>query len=138
MAMGKAVKDGKGIITNYHKIAKFIVDTENELVQVLVRHYADKEYRDTEKENKKLNTDFKDKYEKLNKLVDENLPETIQERIELTNYINEIQDVRDNEPSMVVGDSNEILTYDSSTNYSLKGVYNELKKLEKYKNSKEL
>lgn len=138
MALYKAIKNEKGVITNYHKIAKFVVDSENALVQVLMRHYADSEYRDTEKKNHKVNTDFKDKYERLNKLVDENLPETIQERIKLTEYVNAIQEVKDNEPSMVVCDSQEVLVFDSEADYSLQGVYNELKKLEKYKDSEDV
>ena len=138
MGLKVKIRDGRGITTGYHKIGRFIVDTENRLVQVLVRHYTDETFRELEKEKQEFRDEFKEKHARLQELVAEDSEETIEERIELTDHINSIQEVKDNEPTFVVSDSNEVLAFDSEVDYSLAGVYNELKKLDKYRKSKDV
>jgi hypothetical protein len=134
MGLNKQIKDGRGVTTNYHRVSQFIVDSNNEKVNVIVDSYADEEFRQTEQTNKAARIAFAQMHATLNELMDKNEDGCYTEEIqELTHQINEMNDVQDNEINMVVNSTEFIFEYDPEADYSLKGIYNKLKELEIFK-----
>lgn len=139
MALLKEITDEKGIITKYHKISSFVVDTENQLVRVIIKNYTNQTYREKEKANTKITEDFKNKYLELNRLIDKNGDGYYTEEIvKISEEINSVMEVKDNEPPLAVSDASELLRYDPEGDYSLAGIYEELKQTEKYAGSEDI
>lgn len=136
MALKKTIRNEKGIDVTYHKISRFMVDSDNEIVQVFIRHYTLAKFRDLDRKKKSSDNELKDKYSRLGELIANPSDANLEERIELTQYVNGIQEVQNGKISYYVDESQELIPFDPEGDYSITGMYNELLKLEKYKDAK--
>lgn len=140
MALSKTFTNKKGISVSYLKVVSVTVDFIFNKVIVGIRAYVSDDIRNAEKEFEKAEEIRTNMYKELDELMLMERTEEINEKIiELSNSINEltVQDEIDMK-DLYLEVITEKLEYVPDIDLTLSGVYNELKKLEKYKNSEDV
>jgi len=163
MALVKKIETDNGIVIRYHKIHSFNLDSGKKTVDVNVKCYARKKYRDMEKENEELIKEIEEKLVPINELVKEieikqnriselieqdedeeerkNLSEKVNEltnqSIELSKELQPLLDKKQDNFSTSILETTVSLPLDMEKSYNLGTLYNELKETELYRDSED-
>ena len=135
MALYKEITDDKGINSKYFRISKVELDIDNKRLNIEVKEYADKKYRETEKNTKKLILQIEEEQKKVN-LLNENYLENEDEILKLNKNIESLVEEYNENYNKDLSVKTNIYSFDlQDKEYSLTICYNMLKTLEIFKNS---
>jgi len=139
MAMHKLIKNEKGVETTYHRIGSFNFNADTKILIVKIKEYVNESIRQIEKESFNHENTKQEKYGELNSLMDmERTNEVNDKVIKVSNEINKL-----NEIDMLIEEDlyvyeTEIELFIDENRLSRNIIYNELKKLDRYKDSKDV
>lgn len=135
MALYKEITDDKGINSKYFRISKVELDIDNRKLNIEVKEYADKKYREKEKNTEKLILQIEEEQKKVN-LLNENYLENEDEILKLNKNIESLVEEYNENYNKDLSVKTNIYSFDlQDKEYSLTICYNMLKTLEIFKNS---
>lgn len=135
MALYKEITDDKGINSKYFRISKVELDINNKKLNIEVKEYADKKYRENEKNTEKLILQIEEEQKKVN-LLNENYLENEDEILKLNKNIESLVEEYNENYNKDLSVKTNIYSFDlQDKEYSLTICYNMLKTLEIFKNS---
>lgn len=135
MALYKEITDDKGINSKYFRISKVELDIDNKKLNIEVKEYADKKYREAEKNTEKLILQIEEEQKKVN-LLNENYLENEDEILKLNKNIESLVKEYNENYNKDLSVKTNIYSFDlQDKEYSLTICYNMLKTLEIFKNS---
>ena len=135
MALYKEITEDKGINSKYFRISKVELDIDNKKLNIEVKEYADKKYRETEKNTEKLILQIEEEQKKVN-LLNENYLENEDEILKLNKNIESLVKEYNENYNKDLSVKTNIYSFDlQDKEYSLTICYNMLKTLEIFKNS---
>lgn len=160
MALLKEIKNNKGLITKYHRISSFTINKDSNILNVYIKSYADESYRELEKrvinlklQRNELSSDIASKRNEIDLVkfkgtedsipqeeTDKRVEELLSQISELESNINEInEEISTNEiGSTFLLDYTDNIPLDLNKSYNITEIYNELKKIEKFKDSEDI
>lgn len=140
MALLKDIIDKNGVKTSYHRIGSVLINKDLKRVQIVMKRYSNEKYRLDEKKYISKEQRMNEKQELLSNLIINNSDGSQNEKIkELTEEINKLTfEEEELFTTTFVSEEIEEMILDVDGDYSLRGVYEMLKKEEKYNDSKDI